>query len=407
MEQIWIPSLLFTGVVLTLVLIVLGAHRLLVPQRQVAIQVNGRRTLEVPVGKKLLRTLAEQGIYLPAACGGRGTCGQCKVRVLKGVPALLPTESAHVRRSEAASGVRLACLLTVRDALDIRVPEESLETRRWTCTVRSNRNISTFMKEIVLDLPEGDGIEFEAGEYILLEAPPHELSFADFEIDSEYRNEWERFQMLTLRSEAREPTIRAYSLANHPLENDIVMLIVRIATPPHDAPKGTPPGKVSSYIFSLKPGDQVSVSGPFGEFNARETDKEMVFIAGGAGIAPMRSIICDQLLRLETDRKISFWYGARNLRELCYKTEFDRLAEEHENFFWHAALSEPRSGDAWDGHTGFIHTVVYENYLEQHPAPEDAEYYLCGPPLMSTATLQMLEDLGVGPDNIYLDDFGT
>ena len=407
MEQIWIPSLLFTGVVLVLVLIVLGAHRLLVPRRQVAILVNGRRTLEVPVGKKLLRTLAEQEIYLPAACGGRGTCGQCKVRVLKGVRALLPTESAHVSRSEAASGVRLACLLTVRDALDIRVPEESLETQRWACTVRSNRNISTFMKEVVLELPEDDQIDFEAGEYILLEAPPYELSFADLQIDADYRGEWERYQMLALHSEAREPAIRAYSLANHPLENQIVMLVVRIATPPHDAPKGTPPGIVSSYIFSLKPGDRVSLSGPFGEFHAQDTSKEMVFIAGGAGIAPMRSIICDQLLRLRSTRKISFWYGARNLRELCYKTEFDRLAEVHENFSWHAALSEPRSSDAWDGYTGFIHTVVYETYLEHHPAPEDAEYYLCGPPLMSTATVQMLEDLGVGRDNIYLDDFGT
>ena len=407
MGQIWIASLIFTTVVLVLVCIVLGAHRLLVPSGQAAVLVNGRRTLTVPVGNKLLRSLSEQGIYLPAACGGRGTCGQCKVKILQDVRPLLPTEAAHVSSTEAASGLRLACLLTVRGDLEIRVPEESLDVRRWTCTIRSNRNISTFMKQVILTLPEGEHIDFEAGEYVLLEAPPHDLNFSDFEIDANYRREWERYHMLALHSELREPAVRAYSLANHPLERDIVMLVVRIATPPYDAPRGTPPGKVSSYIFSLKSGDQVAVSGPFGEFHAQDTNKEMVFIAGGAGIAPMRSIICDQLSRLRSSRKISFWYGARSLRELCYQEEFDRLAAEHENFSWQAALSEPQPGDAWHGSTGFIHAVVYESYLEAHPAPEDAEYYLCGPPLMSTATVQMLEDLGVDRDSIFLDDFGT
>jgi Na+-transporting NADH:ubiquinone oxidoreductase subunit F len=407
MGQIWIASILFTAVVLVLVLIVLAAYRLLAPSGQVAILVNGRRTLNVPIGNKLLWTLSEQGIYLPAACGGRGTCGQCKVSILDGARPLLATEATHVRHAEAARGVRLACLLTVRDKLEIRVPEESLDVRRWTCIVRSNRSISTFLKEVVLALPEGERIDFEAGEYILLEAPPHEVNFSDFHIDADYRPEWERYQMFALRSELHEPAIRAYSLANHPLENDTVMLVVRIATAPHDAPPGTPPGKVSSYVFSLKSGDQVTVSGPFGEFHAQDTDKEMVFIAGGAGIAPMRSIIFDQLLRVRTSRKISFWYGARNLRERCYQAEFDRLAAEHENFAWYVALSEPRPTDAWDGDTGFIHAVVYESYLKNHPAPEDAEYYLCGPPLMTTAVIDMLEDLGVEHGSIFLDDFGT
>jgi len=407
MEQIWIASVLFTTVVLVLVLVVIGARWLLVPSGQVTILVNGRRTLSVPAGEKLLQTLSEQDIYLPAACGGRGTCGQCKVRILKGARPPLPTEAAHLNRTETAAGVRLACLLTVSDELEIRVPDESLDARRWTCTVRSNRNISTFMKELVLVLPEGEQIEFEAGEYVLLEAPPYNLDYSSFDIDTDYRSDWQRYQMLELRSELTEPAVRAYSLANHPQETRIVMLIVRIATPPHDAPQGTPPGKVSSYIFSLKTGDQVSVSGPFGEFHAQDTDKEMVFIAGGAGIAPMRSIIRDQLLRVRTPRKISFWYGARSSPELCYQTEFDCLAAEHENFSWHVALSEPRPDDAWDGDIGFIHTVVYENYLKEHPVPEDAEYYLCGPPLMSTATVQMLEDLGVDRDSIFLDDFGS
>ena len=407
MEQIWIASILFTTVVLVLVLIVVGAHRLLVPSGQVAILVNGRRTLDVRAGEKLLGTLSEQGIYLPAACGGRGTCGQCKVRILKGARPPLPTETAHLSRTEASAGVRLACLLTVRDELEIRVPEESLNVQRWNCTVRSNRNISTFMKELILTLPEGEQLDFEAGEYILLEAPPHNLDFSSFDIDTEYRSDWQRYQMLGLRSELTEPAVRAYSLANHPLEKGIVTLIVRIATPPYDAPQGTPPGKVSSYIFSLKPSDHVNVSGPFGEFHAQDTDREMVFIAGGAGIAPMRSIICDQLLRVRTPRKISFWYGARNLSELCYQAEFDRLAAEHDNFSWHAALSESRPSDDWNRDIGFIHAVVYESYLKDHPAPEDAEYYLCGPPLMSTATIQMLEDLGVERDSIFLDDFGT
>ncbi len=407
MQQVFIAITVFTAIVLVLVVIVLLARAWLAPAGVAVIQVNGQRKIEVPLGNKLLWALSDQGIYLPAACGGRGTCGQCKVEVLGDARRLLPTEAVHIKRREAAQGTRLACMLTVRDDLDIRVPTDVLEAQRWICKVRSNHSLTTFLKELVLALPDGEQIQFEAGEYILLEAPPCHLRFADFDIESEYRLEWERYRLLELTSELDEPAVRAYSLANHPSENDRIKLVVRIATPPHDAPSDTPPGKVSSYIFGLKPGDLVTVSGPFGEFHARETDKEMIFIAGGAGMAPMRSIIRDQLLRRKTARKITFWYGARNMRELCYADEFDELARQHANFSWRVALSEPVADTPWTGHRGFIHSVVYENYLKDHPSPEEAEYYLCGPPLMSAAVIQMLEDLGVEQDNILYDDFGA
>jgi Na+-transporting NADH:ubiquinone oxidoreductase subunit F len=406
MSQIWIASTVFTAIVMALVAIVLLAHRLLMPSGRVSIVINGKRTLRASAGKRLLWELAAQHIYLPAACGGRGTCGQCRISVTGDVRPLLPTEAAHVDRRQAAQGIRLACMLTLQDDMEIRVPDDVLDVQRWTCSVVSNRNLTTFLKELVLALPDGETIEFEAGDYVLLEAPPHRLKFSDFHIDPEYRKEWERYQLFALRSEVRETTLRAYSLANHPLENRNITLVVRIATPPHAAPPGTPPGQVSSYVFSLKPDDRATVSGPFGEFHARDTDREMVLIAGGAGIAPMRSIIFDQLLRVRTTRKISFWYGARNLQEICYEEDFDRLAERYENFSWHIALSAPRQDDAWTGPTGLIHNVAYQDYLRDHPAPEEGEYYLCGPPLMSAAARQMLEDLGVESDSIFFDDFG-
>ena len=407
MQQILIAISVFTAVILALVGIVLIARAWLAPSGIASIQINGQRRIDVALGTKLLWALSGRGIYLPAACGGRGTCGQCKVDVLRGARQLLPTEAVHIKRREAARGTRLACMFTIRDDLDIRVPTAVLDARGWLCTVRSSRSLTTFLKEVVLTLPEGEQIRFEAGEYILLEAPPYALRFADFDIESEYRAEWKRYGLFELKSELDEPALRAYSLADPPMQNKQVKLVVRIATPPHDSPADTPPGKVSSYIFSLKPGDSVLVSGPFGDFHARETNREMIFIAGGAGIAPMRSIIRDQLLRLETRRKITFWYGARNMRELCYADEFDKLAGQFSNFSWNVALSEPASDSPWTGHRGFIHSVVYDNYLQQHPAPEDAEYYLCGPPLMSAAVMQMLEDLGVERDNILFDDFGA
>lgn len=397
----------FTAIVLALVALVLVARAWLAPKGVATVQVNGQYKIEVPLGHKLLWALLDQKIYLPAACGGRGTCGQCKVDVIGEARRLLPTEAVHIKRREAALGTRLACMLTVRNNLDIRVPKDVLAAQRWICTVHSSRNLTTFLKELVFTLPNNNQIQFEAGEYILLEAPPYRVRFTDFDIEPEYRAEWERYRLFELTSELDEPAYRAYSLANRPAEKGQIRLVVRIAIPPHDAAPDTPPGKVSSFIFSLKPGDAVSVSGPFGEFHACETNKEMIFIAGGAGIAPMRSIIRDQLLRRKTKRKITFWYGARNLRELCYANEFDELAAQHVNFSWRVALSEPAADSPWTGYRGFIHNAVYENYLQDHPAPEEAEYYLCGPPLMSAAVTQMLEDLGVERDNILYDDFGT
>lgn len=405
MEQIIIAISVFTVIVLLLVGLVLATRSWLAPSGMATITINGRRTVNSALGIKLLSALSGQSIFLPAACGGRGTCGQCKVSVVSGARSLLATEAVHIKRREAAQGTRLACMLTVRGDMDIRVATAVLEARQWLCKVRSSRCLTTFLKELVLDLPVGEQIQFEAGEYVLFEAPPYCLRFADFDIEPEYRAEWARYRLLDLAGELDEPTVRAYSLANPPTQNNQIKLVVRIATPPHNAPAGTPPGKVSSYIFGLKPGDSVRVSGPFGDFHARESEREMIFIAGGAGIAPMHSIILDQLQRLETKRLINFWYGARNMRELCYADEFDALAARHENFSWNVALSEPSANSLWTGYRGFIHSVVYEHYLKNHPAPEEAEYYLCGPPLMSTAVMHMLEDLGVEKDNILLDDF--
>ncbi|HEO71385.1 MAG TPA: NADH:ubiquinone reductase (Na(+)-transporting) subunit F, partial [Candidatus Hydrogenedentes bacterium] len=277
---------------------------------------------------------------------------------------------------------------------------------KWQCKVRSNHNVATFIKELVLELPEGEVVPFRAGGYIQIECPAHEVDFKDFDVEEEYRGDWDKHNLWQYKSVCTEEVTRAYSMANYPEEKDIIMLNVRIATPPPGAAKGTPPGIMSSYIFGLKPGDEVTISGPYGEFFAKDTDAEMVFIGGGAGMAPMRSHIFDQLKRIETDRKISFWYGARSLREMFYVEDFDQLAAQNENFTWHVALSEPLPEDNWEGYTGFIHQVVYENYLKNHPAPEDIEYYMCGPPVMNAAVIHMLDELGVEPENIMLDDFG-
>lgn len=405
--QIGVPVVLFTGFVLLLSGVVLAARAWLLPSGLVTIGVNGgRQRFEVDPGNKLLWTLADNGIYLPAACGGRGTCGQCRVTVEQGGRPLLPTEAAHINGRDAAHGVRLACMLDVRAALDISIADELLETRRWICTVRSNRSIAPFLKELVLTLPERESLSFEAGGYVLLEAPSHRVVFRELEIERDYAEDWARSGLLDLVSETTEPVVRAYSLANPPQEPDIATLVVRIAGPPPHAPPGTPPGKASSYIFALRPGDSVTISGPFGEFHAADTQREMIAIAGGAGIAPIRSIILDQLAR-GTGRRIGFWYGARDLRELCYREEFDALAAKHANFEWTAALSDPRAGNGWGGPTGLIHSVVYERYLKGHPTPDEAEYYLCGPPLMSAAVVHMLDDLGVERDSIFFDDFGA
>jgi Na+-transporting NADH:ubiquinone oxidoreductase subunit F len=403
-----IPGIIvLTLIVMVLVLVVTLARRIVIPTGSATLVINGKPPFAVALGEKLLPVLAAHDIYLPAACGGRGTCGQCRVSLVEGGGELLPIERSHINRNEAAAGVRLACQLVVKRDIEIRLSEEFLGVEKWTCSVCTNRNVSTFMKELVLALPTGEHLKFAAGSYVLIHAPPHDLRFADFDIDPDYRQEWERHGLFAMESHVREPVQRAYSMANPPQQDDVVMLVVRIATPPPDAPAGTPPGQVSSYIFGLEPGDEVVLSGPFGHFRALDSDREMVFIGGGAGIAPLRSIIFDQLIRLRTRRKMSFWYGSRSLRDLCYQEDFETLAREHENFSFHVALSEPKPGSEWKGPKGFIHKVVYQHHLKDHPAPEEVEYYLCGPPVMSTAVIGMLEDLGVPRDSILLDDFGA
>jgi Na+-transporting NADH:ubiquinone oxidoreductase subunit F len=404
MLEVLLGVLLFTGIVLVLALVIIAARAWLVPSGNVQINVNEERDLDVPVGDKLLAALAANNLFLPSACGGGGTCGQCVVRITAGAGPLLPTEATHITKREAAAGERLACQVSVTHDLSVHVPEAVFGVKQWACTVRSNENCATFIKELVLELPRGEVLDFRAGGYIQIECPPHELAYRDFDIPEAFREDWERF--LQLQSSVTKPVVRAYSMANYPDENDIVMLNVRIATPPPNAAPGTPTGAMSSWLFGLKPGDTVTVSGPFGEFYARDTDAEMIFVGGGAGMAPMRSHVFDQLKRLGSERRMSFWYGARSLREAFYVDDFDRLAAEHDNFEWHLALSQPLPEDDWTGPTGFIHEVLYEQYLKDHKAPEDCEYYLCGPPMMNSAIAHMLDDLGVEEDNVMFDDFG-
>ncbi len=396
---------MFTVMVLILVVIILYARSALVSTGDVHIEINGEKTITVPAGGKLLQTLAEAKLFLPSACGGGGTCAQCKCIITAGGGSMLPTEEAHFNRREAAEGWRLSCQVAVKQDLEIHVPEEVFGVKQWECTVVSNPNVATFIKELTLKLPEGENVDFRAGGYVQLECPPHHVKYADFDIGAEYRGDWERFGFFKLESVVKETTIRAYSMANYPQEQGLVKFNIRIATPPPGS-QGIPPGIMSSWVFGLKPGDKVKVYGPFGEFFARDTNAEMVFIGGGAGMAPMRSHLFDQLKRLHSKRKISFWYGARSLREMFYQDEYDQLAAENPNFQWHVALSEPQPEDNWTGYTGFIHNVLYQEYLKDHPAPEDCEYYMCGPPMMNAAVIQMLTELGVEPENIMLDDFG-
>jgi Na+-transporting NADH:ubiquinone oxidoreductase subunit F len=396
---------MFTAIVLALVGIILVARNSLVSSGNVAIEINGEKTITVPAGGKLLQTLSEADLFLPSACGGGGTCAQCKCIVNEGGGSMLPTEESHFTRRDASEGWRLSCQTAVKQDMKIQVPEEVFGVKQWECTVESNPNVATFIKELTLRLPEGENVDFRAGGYVQLECPPHLVKYADFDVDEEYRGDWERFGFFNLQSEVKEPVIRAYSMANYPEEKGVVKFNIRIATPPPGS-EGIPCGQMSSWVFNLKPGDKVTVYGPFGEFFAKDTDAEMVFIGGGAGMAPMRSHIFDQLKRLSSKRKISFWYGARSLREMFYQDEYDMLAAENENFDWHVALSDPQPEDNWEGLTGFIHNVLFEEYLKDHPAPEDCEYYMCGPPMMNAAVIQMLTDLGVEPENILLDDFG-
>jgi len=396
---------MFTAIVLLLVLIILYARGHLVSTGDVQIEINGEKTISVPAGGKLLQTLSEANLFLPSACGGGGTCAQCKCIITEGGGSMLPTEESHFTRREANEGWRLSCQTAVKQDMKIQVPEEVFGVKQWECEVTSNDNVATFIKELVLKLPEGENVDFRAGGYVQLECPPHHVKFSDFDIPEKYRGDWDHFGFFKLESVVKETVIRAYSMANYPEEKGIVKFNIRIATPPPGA-QNIPPGKMSSWVFGLKPGDKVTVYGPFGEFFAKETDAEMVFIGGGAGMAPMRSHIFDQLKRLHSKRKISFWYGARSLREMFYQDEYNQLAAENPNFQWHVALSDPQPEDNWTGLTGFIHNVLYEQYLKNHPAPEDCEFYMCGPPMMNAAVIQMLTDLGVEQENIMLDDFG-
>jgi Na+-transporting NADH:ubiquinone oxidoreductase subunit F len=386
--------------------VILAARSRLVASGTVSVLVNDDREISMPVGVRLLQGLSDAGILVPSACAGGGTCGQCRVRVLSGGGAILPTETSLINKRDAADHYRLACQVTVKQDMRLRVPDEVFGVSKYDCRVVSNRNVASFIKELVLELPDDAEMDYRAGGYIQVECPPHRLNFRDFDIDERFRSEWDYHKLWRFESDVREATSRAYSLASYPSEGRILKLNVRIATPPPGAGDKVPPGQVSSYIFGLKPGDEVTVSGPFGEFFARNTDNEMVFIGGGAGMAPMRSHIFDQLKRIKTTRKMSFWYGARSLKEAFYVEEFDELAATHDNFEWHLALSEPLPEDNWTGYVGFIHKVLLDEYLAEHPAPEDCEYYLCGPPMMNSAVIKMLEDQGVMRDNILLDDFG-
>jgi Na+-transporting NADH:ubiquinone oxidoreductase subunit F len=397
----------FLLLVLALVGLLMMARSRLVSTGNVTIRINddAERSLTVPSGSTLLATLANQQIFIPSACGGKGTCGVCKVEVFEGGGALLPTETSHVSPGEARHHVRLSCQVKVKQDMKIHVEEDIFGVRRWKCRVRSNENVATFIKELVLELPAGETVPFRAGGYVQIECPPHLVEYKNIDVPEEYRDDWETFGLFKLTSTSTESVQRAYSMANYPDEADIIMLNVRIATPPPRT-SGLPPGLMSSYIFNLKPGDEVVISGPFGEFFAKPTKNEMCFIGGGAGMAPMRSHIFDQFRRLHTDRKVTFWYGARSLREAFYVEDFDTIAKENPNFRWTLALSEPRPEDNWTGSQGFIHDVLYREYLATHPAPEDIEYYLCGPPMMLQACMKMLDSLGVDRENIAFDDFG-
>ena len=408
MQEIILGVSFFTGIVLSLVFLILIVRSKLVSSGNITILVNNdlENAIEAAAGGKLLTTLANKKIFLSSACGGGGTCAQCRVKVLEGGGDILPTEQTYINKREAAEGYRLACQVAVKQDLKIEVPADVFSIRKCQCLVDSNPNVATFIKELVLKLPEGENVDFRAGGFIQIEAPPHDLKYTDFDIEEEYREDWDKFNVWRYESHVTEEVIRAYSMANYPEEKGIIKLNVRIASPPPRAPEGTPPGKMSSYMFNLKPGDKVTISGPFGEFFAKESENEMIFVGGGAGMAPMRSHIFDQLKRLNSKRKISFWYGARSLREMFYSEEYDQLQEDNPNFKWYPALSEPMKEDNWTGHTGFIHQVLLDNYLNDHPAPEDCEYYICGPPMMNDAVIKMLLDLGVEEENVMFDDFG-
>ncbi|MCS5905145.1 NADH:ubiquinone reductase (Na(+)-transporting) subunit F [Klebsiella pneumoniae subsp. pneumoniae] len=405
--EIILGVVMFTLIVLVLSGLILAARSKLVNAGDVVIEINNEadKQIRTPAGDKLLNTLSSNGIFVSSACGGGGSCGQCRVTVKEGGGDILPTELSHITKRDAKAGCRLACQVAVKQNMKIELPEEIFGVKNGSVKLSLTITKPLSLKSSSCGSRRGEVVPFRAGGYIQIECPPHKVAYADFDVPDEYRSDWDKFNLFRYVSEVKEPTLRAYSMANYPEEKGIIMLNVRIATPPPKVPDA-PPGIMSSYIWSLKPGDKVTISGPFGEFFAKETDAEMVFIGGGAGMAPMRSHIFDQLKRLHSTRKISFWYGARSLREMFYDEEFEQLARDNPNFTFHVALSDPLPEDNWTGHTGFIHNVLYENYLRDHPAPEDCEFYMCGPPVMNAAVIKMLKDLGVEDENILLDDFG-
>lgn len=395
----------FMLVVLALVVVILVSRKFLVPEGTVKIRINDQKEIEVPAGGKLMGALANAGIFVSSACGGGGTCAQCKVKVFSGGGDLLATEKGHINKRAAREGCRLSCQVAVKQDMAIEVPEEAFETKKWICTVRSNHNVATFIKELVLELPAGEDVHFKAGGYIQIECPPHEVDYKDFEIEERFHEDWDKYNIWQYKSKVDETVVRAYSMANYPGEKGIIMLNVRIASPPPRQPN-VPPGKMSSYIFNLKPGDKVTISGPYGEFFIKDTNAEMVYIGGGAGMAPLRSHIFELFKNLKTGRKVSYWYGGRSSRELFYVDHFRAIEKEFPNFKFNIALSEPLPEDNWTGYKGYIHQVLLDHYLSKHPAPEEIEYYICGPPMMNAAVFKMLDDLGVEKDNIAYDDFG-
>jgi len=407
---ILISIVVFLFITLLLVWMLLFARKKLIPQGLVKININDDKELEVNPGSSLLSTLANSGIYLPSACGGGGTCAMCRCQVLEGGGSILPTETGYFTRKEQQNHWRLGCQVKVREPLNIHVDPHIFGIKKWECEVISNHNVATFIKEFKVKLPEGEHLDFRSGGYIQVDVPPCEVEYKDMIIEEEYRDEWDKYKMWDLKMKNTEPIFRAYSMANQPAEGNVIMLNVRIATPPFDRKSGgfmkVNPGICSSYIFASKPGDKVTISGPYGEFFIKDTKREMMFIGGGAGMAPMRSHIFDQYKTKKTDRKATFWYGGRSLRELFYIEEFQEIEKKNPNFKFHIALSEPKGEDNWNGYTGFIHQVIMDNYLKQHPEPEEIEYYLCGPPMMNQAVLKMLDDFGVPQEMIAFDDFG-
>ena len=409
MELTLLAITVFTGVILVLVLIINFAESKLLPQGEMTITVNGEedKKFKVRPGGTLLSALANETIYLPSACGGGGTCAMCKCQVLDGGGGILPTETGHISRNEAKENWRLACQVKVKEDMNIHVPDEIFSIRKWECTVKSNENVATFIKELVLDLPEGENLNFQAGGYIQIDIPEYRnLLFKDFDVEDEYHPDWDKYKIWNLVANNDEPLFRAFSMANHPAEGNRIMLNVRIATPPPPLWNDVPPGLATSYIFNLKPGDKVTISGPYGEFFIKETDREMVYIGGGAGMAPMRSHLFHLFQTLKTGRKVSFWYGARSLREMFYDDHFKDLADQFPNFNYQVALSDAMEEDNWKGSTGFIHQVLHDEYLSKHDDPTEVEYYMCGPPPMISAVEGMLDSIGVEPEMIAYDSFG-